>query len=279
MLCVTHAWGWMTTRSALSNHRSPARPSKLNHRGGKHTQRELPASAFVRDLGTVQDMGFLTDTVRRQANDPLRKLRRSQHAPDWLSGLGSWVAAGAVCLLVGGVVLLGYLNSDSVSASDLPPEDIQAAREVPVAINPFDIETPEPTATATGEEPDDTTSPPQETPTTSSPYSSLAIVNIRIADSDGSAPVPQGARDVALAGLRAQTTGQWQDIPLSAAAPEQDPKLAGAELAANSLAVQDPNVTGSDVYTFQITAVTADGQAQTLTTRVSYANQSFRIEL
>lgn len=201
-------------------------------------------------------MPKMTDYVREGFKRRRRPWDRAE-LPEWWDLVG-WVGlAGVVAALV-----FGAIFSTGGSGGD-GTEDAGAPRYSAQTLNPY---TPSPAPSASGStattpaetSPAPGAGPPQGVETKD--FTATAAAQVPLIRG-GTAVVPAGARNVAVAAARAQATGDWAGIPF--VGPK---RLPAASMKANpqgsvigEVTVTDPSVTGNTQYLFSATITRGGG--------------------
>jgi hypothetical protein len=185
-------------------------------------------------------MPKMTDYLREGFNRRRRPWHRSE-LPEWWN-LAVWVGLAGI----GGMLLISALldpggSTDAPDATQPPAYSVQK-------INPYAT----PSASggpAAGTPTPDASSPAQGGPT--GDFASTAAVQVPKAGG-GTAVVPAGARNVALAAAKAAATGDWTGIPFIGRT--RPPKAHRTpEGSVGQLTVTDPAITGNAQYLFNVT--------------------------
>jgi hypothetical protein len=188
-------------------------------------------------------MPKLTDYVR----EGFRKRRRpweGTELPEWWNIL-VWVALAAVC----GMLALSAIFDDG------PGSGATQRRR------PYVVQTVDPYPKVTAPSPSGTPGRSRADFSTDAP--------VRVAKTGGgTAVVPAGARNVALAGANAEATGVWSGIPLTGAmTPGTAPRTPHGRVIGD-ITVQDPALTGTGSYVFSAT-ITHDAVSRSYRVRIT----------
>ncbi|MEV0405838.1 hypothetical protein [Actinoallomurus sp. NPDC050550] len=185
-------------------------------------------------------MPKMTDYVREGFNRRRRPWHRAE-LPEWWN-LAVWVGLAGI----GGMLLISALldpggSTDTPDATQPPAYSVQK-------INPY--ATPSASGgSAAGTPTPDASSPAQGGPTED--FASTAAVQVPKAGG-GTAVVPAGARNVALAAAKAAATGDWTGIPfIGRARPPKARRTPQGSV--GQLTVTDPAITGNAQYLFSAT--------------------------
>ncbi|MCO6009159.1 hypothetical protein NE236_29735 [Actinoallomurus purpureus] len=202
-------------------------------------------------------MPKMTDYVREGFN----RRRRPWHSaelPEWWN-VAVWVALAGigVMLLVSALLEPGESAGDTTGTARPPAYSVQK-------INPY--ATPSASeGSAAGTPTPDASSPPGDGP--GGDFSATAAVQVPKAGG-GTAVVPAGARNVALAAAKAAATGDWTGIPfIGRARPPKAPRTPQGSVIGQPT-VTDPSITGNTQYLFSAT-ITHGGAAKGYQYRVA----------
>lgn len=185
-------------------------------------------------------MPKLTDYVRQGYRRRRRPWDESE-LPEWWS-LAAWIGVGCI------VVLLGI-------SAVLARDDTAQARNAGGGAARYPVETLNPSSLASpgseGASPSGSPGPSQSPPVELTPESFRATNAVRVPMSGGgSAVVPAGARNVALAAARAAATGDWKGVPFIGTRPTRTSTPTPQGSVVGELTVADPTVTGNSQYRF-----------------------------
>jgi hypothetical protein len=205
---------------------------------------------------TVNDMPKMTDYVREGFNRRRRPWHRAE-LPEWWN-LAVWVALAGI-----GVMLLVSALLDPSGSTGAPDATQPPAYSVQ-KINPY--ATPSASGGSTAGTPTpDASSPAQGGPT--GDFASTAAVQVP-KTGGGTAVVPAGARNVALAAAKAAATGDWTGIPFTGHAKPPKARRTPQGSVVGQLTVTDPAITGNNLYLFS-TTITHGGAAKPYQYRVA----------
>lgn len=204
-------------------------------------------------------MPKITDYVR----EGFKKRRRPwEHTelPEWWDVV-IWVSLGGVIVAVVLGAALGGGGSKGIPAADSPRYAVQS-------LNPYATPTPGTSITSVptpGVSPVSSASPTPDPGdssggTSATDFSATAAVQVA-QTGGGTAIVPAGARNVAVAAARAEATGDWTGIPLAVSGKRPTGPKTPQGTVTGTITVENPAVTGSGSYVFSAT-VTHDGTAK-----------------
>ena len=189
-------------------------------------------------------MAKLTDYVRKGYRRRQRPWEATE-LPEWW-GLATWI--GAACVVV--MLVVSALLARGETATGAEAGDAEAPRYPVETLNPGML-TASPGSGSPGASSSAGARPSQSPPVELTAESFKATNAVRVAKSGGgSAIVPAGARNVALAAARATAIGDWSGIPFIGArpTPTRGPTPQGSVV--GELTVADPTVTGNSQYRF-----------------------------
>lgn len=189
----------------------------------------------------------ILDDVKK---DPWRKIKQEQELPEWFSGAGM-VLAGIILAVLASLLIYKIVTDDSQPVTPAPNQAESAPQQ---QINPYEVEE-EPEAAATDADSTDTGSsapiPSASSSTDESAdteavgdFASIETVSIPVETSSLNSRVPEGAMNVALAGAKAMSTGNWSGVPVDGS-PREDRYL-GSEIDEESVRLTEPVPSSAD---------------------------------
>lgn len=227
-------------------------------------------------------MARVTDRIKRNiAQDPLRKYKEAQEAPNWLSGAGIWVGVAAVVAAIGFLIFTG-ITSDGPSDTVADPAPDRAPQ---IEVNPHETE-----EAGSGETPSSNDTPPASdgggddtTPANpdeirSANFKALESVSMPVETSSLDSPVPEGAVNVAKAGALSMTSGDWSDVPTNRS--PNDDRYLGVTVDYDSMRLTDPVGAEADAnkaFTFLFDGVDADGTEVQFTVTAKWSDDSYQV--
>ncbi|MEV5709693.1 hypothetical protein [Actinoallomurus sp. NPDC052274] len=193
-------------------------------------------------------MPKMTDYVREGFNRRRRPWHRTE-LPEWWN-LAVWVAlAGIGLLLLLSALLEPDTPSGTTTSSRPPAYSVQKINPyaTPSASDGSEAGTPTPDASDAG-----TPTPGPGGPTGPEPTGDFAATDaVEIPKvGGGTAAVPAGARNVALAAAKAAATGDWTGIPFIGRARPPKARRTPQGSVIGQVTVTDPSVTGNTLYLF-----------------------------
>lgn len=218
-------------------------------------------------------MGFITSNLkpnRGRAKGFVDRVQAPENQPpEWMTRIG---AVGALIVIGIVIAVMAFRGGDDPvdSYSDTPNQAIE--------INPYEEETPAedgsaeetaPSEVATDDEPaPGSTAPEPAVPEElSDDYTSTTSVGVNVTNGGETAEVPEGARNLALAGFTAMTNGEWVDLPKvnspTLPAPNRD-----YSINTGSLTVTPPSVSGGKTFVFSVEMTSPDGNTSRATITV-----------
>ena len=230
-------------------------------------------------------MSRITNRIRREmAKDPMRRVKEEQVLPEWLSGVGIWIAGAVVLVGLGFMIWSG-------ATSDGPDETVTVAEEPadPIEVNPHETEeSEEPGAETTapetpaGDEDDPSTGPtPQETPSKDyreADFTAEELVTLPVETASADSKAPEGAVNAAGAGALGLTTGDWTGAPASST--PSDDRYLGATVDWGTLrltSVIDDPADQKQSFTFLFDATLEDGTATTFSVTTRWADNGYEV--
>lgn len=234
-------------------------------------------------------MGFITDNIKGPSR--LKRATMSISAPEnqppaWVTGVGSAVGAIALVGLIAFSVFSG-VSGEEINAT--PPARQQNVIDVNPYVDPDEAgqDTTGGAGGAVASTPTEGTTEAEEAPAgveeagsaeVSGDFADTQLVTVGITDTNATAPIPAGARNLAVAGFEAMITGEWAPLPKTSAPVLPTPR-SGATLDPDSLTITPASATsGGRNFTFTATFTDASGSpVKSQITVVSKADGSYQL--
>jgi hypothetical protein len=189
--------------------------------------------AATAERDTVNDMPKMTDYVRQGFKRRPRPWSTTD-LPEWWD-TAVWIGVGGVIAVVLFTAVFDHSGDSTGSSARRPHYAVQA-------VNPY----------ATPSASDSPAPSPGTTPSafSSGDFTATAAVQVTLTGG-GTAPVPAGARNVALAAAKATATGDWAGVPLLGK-PKAAARTPGGTVIGD-VTVSNPSATGAGSYLFSAT--------------------------
>lgn len=193
-------------------------------------------------------MPKMTDYVRKGFKKR-RRLWEGGEVPEWWD-IAVWVSlAGVIAIIV--ISVLTESGGGGTAAGSPPPYHVQS-------LNPY--AQPTPTASSVTSSGTPSAQPSGSAPDSpSSDFSATAAVQVAMTGGGGTAIVPAGARNVALAAAKAEATGDWKGIPFVGVSRPPAAARTPQGTVTGEITVENPSVTGNGSYLFSTTITHGPG--------------------